>query len=214
MSVSKEKAAAVVTATTSLAAINAGIRSVRVLSGKLNGKVQEVALLILAHAQNHGDCTAAVRLVREVPGTSNKSMLIGWFMKFSPIGVSLGKSVAEDKCRFIRPESKNFNDFNIEGARANPWYTDPAKVEPEFVFSSLDEYTGNVYSMLRKRLESVDEKVAEGDRDSVRRVLQAGLDAMAAARHPAAIAAESDDEIDFGQNDPAQNPMALVSAAA
>lgn len=212
MTVTKERATAVVTAASSLAAINTGIRAVRVLSGKLNGKVQEVGLLILEHAQTHGDCTAAARLVREVPGNSNKSMLIGWFMKYSPVGVSLGKTATEDKCRFIRPESKNYHPFDIAAARANPWFTDPAKVEPEFVFSSLDEYTGNVYSMLSKKLEAVDEKVEEGDRANVRRILEAGLAAMKAARHPDALA--GDEEIDFGQHAAAAEDVDPIRNAA
>jgi hypothetical protein len=115
---------------TSLQKIDAGIKDVKSGFASTHKKVQEVGILIMQHAKDYGDCDRARKLARAVPARERNS-LIGWFRLYSPIGVLMGNTVADDKARFIKRESKAFNDFNLAAAKANNWWDDPAKVNPE-----------------------------------------------------------------------------------
>lgn len=98
--------------------------------GSARERVQAAAVAIIEHASVYGDCRRARVLSRGVPARERNS-LIGYFALYSPIGVKMGKTAAEDKSRFINPESKLYNDFNLDGAKANNWFDDPAQTNPE-----------------------------------------------------------------------------------
>ena len=111
--------------------------------GSAHEKVQNAAVAIVRHADAFGDCSQAKVLSRSVPARERNS-LIGWFLCFSPIGVEMGKSAAEDKCRFVTDQrlatfrkklamegAESWPKFHIDGAEANPWFEDPAKLNPE-----------------------------------------------------------------------------------
>lgn len=120
--------------------------------------VQTAAIAIISHAKDHGDCTRAKVLCRAVP-SRERNMLIGYFALYSPIGVQMGKTAADDKSRFIRDTAKNYHDFNLDGARANKWYDDPARVAP--VAPSLNTL-GAFYDNLDKMLKNM---IAQAEAD-------------------------------------------------
>jgi hypothetical protein len=144
---------------TSLQKIDAGIRAVKAGFASTHKKVQEVGLLIMTHAQAYGDCDRAKKLCRAVPARERNS-LVGWFRMFSPIGVLMGNTPADDKARFIKRESKFFNDFNIPAAKVHNWWDDPAKVNPE---PAPLMKAADFYAMVEKMIER-QMKVAEEGR--------------------------------------------------
>lgn len=126
--------------------VNAAMKAI----GGYQQSVQTAAVAIIEHANSFGDCSKAKVLARAVPARE-RNMLIGYFALYSPIGVQIGKTVADDKCRFIRAESKRYNDFNIDGAKANNWFDDPAKAQPEpKPLNTLGSFYDSLDNMLKR----------------------------------------------------------------
>lgn len=155
--------------------IDNGISGLRTRFRNANLKAQTIAVAIIAHAmgEGRGDCTRAVKLVRAIPGTSERNKLIGWFALYSPIGITLGKTPKDDKCRLKKPESKGYNNYNIDGATANMWFDDPAKADTAKPLSTLDEFSADIFKIIENRIKSVGTKVAEADRPQALRLLNA-----------------------------------------
>lgn len=114
----------------SLSHIDTLIKEVVTSNKTFNDKVQEAAIAILEHAKTYGDCSRAKVLARAVPSRL-RNMLVGWFALYSPIGIRIAKNSADDQCRFIDRDAKKYRDFNVGGAKAVRWDTDPAKVAKE-----------------------------------------------------------------------------------
>jgi hypothetical protein len=139
---------------------------------KVNDYIHETCVMIVEHAngEGQGDCTRAVRQVRALPAKL-RSQMIAWFSTYSPIGISLGKTAIDDKCRFIKPESKNFNSFNIEGARANKWFDhNDGRIPDDVPLDTLADLFTGFDGLLEKWLKKAekDDKVAADDRDIVK----------------------------------------------
>lgn len=134
--------------------------------------VQETAVLIVMHAKDYGDCSRAKALARAVPARERNS-LIGWFSKYSPIGIKMGNVAKDDQVRFIKPESKNYNDFDIDGAKANMWYDDPAGANPEpKPLNTLENFWEIMLKMADREIKNAektgdDAKYDEADREKV-----------------------------------------------
>lgn len=101
--------------------INRRIVGLRHRRNGLRIAIQELGVGIIEHANEHGDCTAAARMLREVEPRL-RTQINKWFGLYSPIKVHIGKAVNEDKARFRKPEQDGYNAFNIDGARANNWW--------------------------------------------------------------------------------------------
>lgn len=135
---------------TSIAKIDNMITLVRTHVSSFNDTVQDASVAIMEHASIYGDCSRAKMLARAVPSRL-RNMLIGYFRLYSPIGVSIGKTAADDKGRFVSDEAllrfrqsmrlegaegvvqdvTKWPKFHLVAARANKWYDDPARVAPE-----------------------------------------------------------------------------------
>lgn len=111
--------------------------------GTVQNLVHETALAIVQHAKDYGDCSRAKTLCRAVPARERNS-LIGWFTLFSPIGVQMGGSAADDKVKLLddkavekfrarqkMEEAKDFPIWAIDQAKEHPWFTDPSGLNPE-----------------------------------------------------------------------------------
>ena len=124
-------------------------------------RVQTVGLLIMRHAQQYGDCDQAKDLVRAIPAHLRQG-LVGWFMSYSPIGVLVGKTAAEDKSRFIKKESAKFNDFNLAAAEQDPWWEWMGRniAEPKPLLTA-----GDFFKNLERVIEAAMKKAKEGTRD-------------------------------------------------
>lgn len=119
----------------SSAKIDKLIGEVRTITTSMHDKVQEAGVAIIVHSQQFGDCSRARHLARAVPSRL-RNMLVGWFALYSPIGIRMGRTAADDKCDFNRKPTdptkrSKYHDFDVDGAKANMWYDDPAKVAPE-----------------------------------------------------------------------------------
>lgn len=161
----------------SLALINKNIKRIGSVSTKLNTLIHVTAVMCVQHASEHGDANPAMRLVEAMPKTIRRTALIKWFATYSPIAIDTAKGTFS--CHLRKPESKAFNNFNLDGANANPWY-DMKELEREEIFLTAEDFDDKVVSLaksMRKRLEAG--KVLEGDRPVFEAKL-AALEALAA----------------------------------
>lgn len=139
---------------------------------KFNNEAQALGIAIMEHANDplagRGDCTRAARLVRILPAKVRPQM-IAWFAAFSPINVTVGKLAGEDKARYHKDTSPHYNPFNIEGARANPWY-EYAKERKETKALTFTDYSNKLLASLdndMKKLEAGDNKFDAVDRTEI-----------------------------------------------
>lgn len=182
--------------TLTLKQIDAKIKSIKTNYVKVREQVQIAAIAIITHASEYGDCTRAVKLIRAIPARERNS-LIGYFSLYSPIGVQLGKTAIDDKCRFIKETSKNYNIFNLEGARANMWYDDPANANPEPApLKTLDDCYSNVSAIFERMTRSADDKFTPEAQQSVKAFIEHMKSEVSKYR-----ANNETGDIDFGQND-------------
>lgn len=149
------------------------IKSALTTYGRARDRVQEAALALMAHAQRYNDCSQAKVLCRGVPARERNS-LIGWFKLYSPIGVQIGKTPLDDQCRFIRPGSPNRNEFNLKAAEQNPWYEDPARVNPPpRPLNTLVDFYQQIDQMLARAIKAAEKEGTDAKYDEeVRPILK------------------------------------------
>lgn len=135
--------------------------------GKVNAYVHETAMMIAAHALEHGDCSTAQGLVMAMPASTRRSMLILWFATYTPI-------VVKDDDKFVaklhKPESKSFVPFDLTAGSATPFYT-LAEQNPEgkiLDFAALLKLVEGLGKRIEKKVE--DGKVAPEDIESARQI--------------------------------------------
>lgn len=162
----------------SLALINKNIKRISSVSTKLNTLIHVTAVMCVQHASEHGDANPAMRLVEAMPKTIRRTALIKWFGMYSPIAIDSNKGAFS--CHLRKPESKAFNNFNLDGANANPWY-EMRELDKEEIFLTAEDFDDKIVSLaksMEKRL--TDGKVLEGDRPAFATKL-ANLKALAPA---------------------------------
>ena len=138
---------------TSLTVIRKRIRLLTTNVAKINDYVQETAILIVLHAQEHGDCNEALNLVKALPQkSSRRGELIKWFAEVSPIGMDIEKG----KVGLKSPSSKTFQPFNINKARAIKWFDRPNAVTnaDPVTFESIEKNVIDFFARLNKRIEA------------------------------------------------------------
>ncbi len=147
----------------SLKKINAGIRAIATSAARVNERIHEVAVLIAAHANEHGDCTPAGRLVEAMPASMRRSMLVLWFNTFTPIRVNLSTF----KTGMLKAEQKGFVAFDVEAGTAKPFYS-LAKDKPEAGDTTLADVNKAVASLIARLTKRVDDgKSAANDADAI-----------------------------------------------
>lgn len=107
---------------TELKAIDSKIAGIRRRGTTLRSDAAECAVMIMDHANTHGDCSRALRLVEALPFASERVKLINWFKAFSPINVTWNAEASKRKVGYNKPDAKSYNAFNLDGAKANPYY--------------------------------------------------------------------------------------------
>ena len=148
----------------------------RRLSGRytsLNSDVQDMAVAIVAHANDTGDCDRARKLVRCLP-PKLRSLLTNWFTEVSPINVKMGKTAAEDTVSLRREGKKNYNPFDIEKAKANVWADDPFKKEPAPELATIATFTAS--------FERLFDKIERDTKDDAGKVSPADIERVKALR--------------------------------
>lgn len=138
------------------------IRNIRKSYETARERVQQAGIAIMEHAHAHGDCDLAKNLVWAMP-PHLRAGVIGWFLAYSPIGVLEGTSEAKAKVRFLKPENKQYNDFNIEGAKANPWYEwMDQNIAREVSLLKAADFFANLERMLNKSIKEAKEGKKDG----------------------------------------------------
>ena len=80
--------------------------------------IHQTALLVLHHAAEHGDCTAALNLVQAAATPSRKQALDDWFRRCTPIRLSPAKGKANMKGL----GAKNGERWDFAGASKRPFF--------------------------------------------------------------------------------------------
>lgn len=150
----------------SLKVIDRQIKTIVTNAAKLNVLIHETAVLIAEHAKEHGDCTRALSLVKAMPASMRRTMLVLWFDTYTPIRV-VDKN---DKVGMLKPEQKGYTPFDIEGGKETPFY-ELAEQNPEagiLDFDKLVALVGRLGKQIEKRIE--EGKVAEADVESAKAI--------------------------------------------
>jgi hypothetical protein len=137
----------------SLKQIDQKIRLVATSGAKLNKLIHETAMMVASHAKEHGDCTRALSLVKAMPASMRRTMLVLWFSTYTPIRV-VDKN---DKVGMLKPEAKGFTDWDLEAGDLTPFY-ELAEQNPEagvYDFAKLVE-------MVQRLGKQIDKKIADG----------------------------------------------------
>lgn len=147
-----------------LKAIDRAIASFTTNAGKLNRQCHQIAMGIMHHAFATGDCTRALTLVKAMPASMRRTMLIAWFAKHSPITVKLG-----DDERVGLNKGKNANPFDLEGADDEPFYAlaEATPEEKQFDLATLIKMVEG----LTKRIDAKLAELPEGDKALGERVV-------------------------------------------
>lgn len=146
-----------------LKAIDKAIASFTTNAGKLNRQCHTIAMGIMHHAFATGDCTRALALAKAMPASMRRTMLIAWFVKYSPITVKLG-----DEEKVGLNKGKNAAKFDLEGADGEPFY-ELAEKQPEeknfdlaTLIKMVEGLTKRIEGKLEELPEGVDRALGEG----------------------------------------------------
>lgn len=141
---------------TTLKTIDKNIKTITTNAAKLNRLIHDTGMMIMRHAQEHGDCTRALTLVRAMPASMRRTMLVAWFDKYSPIRVLLSDKNS-DRVGILKKDAKNYVEWNLEGAEAEPFYeiAEATPEKPALDFEAL-------LAMVQRLAKQIDKKVEEG----------------------------------------------------
>jgi hypothetical protein len=147
----------------SLKIIDRNIRTITTNVKKLNELIHTTAVLIMAHAEQHGDCTRALTLVKAMPASFRRSMLIKWFEEYSPIRVS----VTNDRVGILPKTAKNYRDFDVKAGTETPFYEIAERnPEKEYDFDALVKMVESLATTINRRVDNG--KVPEADAASAK----------------------------------------------
>jgi hypothetical protein len=150
---------------TSSQQINKLIKSVKTYGDKYNQCVQAAIVAIIRHANDYGDCTGAARLVDAMPRSNRRQLVVDHFAQYSPINVLKDDKTKLFKATLRKPESKNYNPFDIEGVKANNWWErSGAERLPDVVnFDTLRSKMLAYFESLLKKAEEVENEADRAD---------------------------------------------------
>lgn len=150
----------------SLKNIDKNIRAITTSAAKLNMLIHTTAMMVATHAQEHGDCTRALTLVKAMPASMRRTMLVLWFNTYTPIRV-IDKN---DKVGILKETAKGYTPFDLEAGNETPFF-DLAEQNPEagvLDFDKLVALVARLGKTIDKRID--DGKVAEEDVASARAI--------------------------------------------
>ncbi len=128
--------------------IDDGINGLRSSRKHYVAKTQELALAIMRHAKDHGDCSRALKLVL-VCGKREQSLMINYFTAFSPINVVIGKEAKDNKCNLRKSDNKKYTPFDIDGAEAVHWLDFAKPKQPPKAYS-LTSFREDMQKLIKR----------------------------------------------------------------
>jgi hypothetical protein len=188
---------------TTLKQIDGEIAKFATSAAALNVQCHAVAMMIYLHAapkdvgpdcEGTGDCTRAVKLVRAMPASFRRTMMIDWFAKNSPIRIKL--SDTGDKCQYDPKYSKLTAEeklacWNLENANTEPFY-DLADKTPEEKIFNLAAMIKFVESIGKRVEKSIEKGEIPADDMATALALQTKLQALKVV--PVKVKADNNDE--------------------
>lgn len=120
------------------ASMDKAINWVRGNGVRFDAVVTTLAVAIMQHAKDHGDCSRALRLVEAMPASARRAALIQWFGKYSPIAVTYAKEADKRRVGLRKPGTQGYNAFNIDAAREHPYYEKQVANEEAALFGLED----------------------------------------------------------------------------
>lgn len=103
--------------------IDALIRGIATRSVSFREAVQNCAVMIVEEAKDTNNCSRALTLCAAVGMASDRAKLINWFTLVSPINVTFTSDVAKRRVGLRKSDSKAYNPFNVELAKATLYHT-------------------------------------------------------------------------------------------
>ena len=150
----------------SLKIIDKNIRSITTSAAKLNLLIHTTAMLVANHAKEHGDCTRALTLVKAMPASMRRTMLVLWFDTFTPIRVV----EKNDKVGMLKETAKGYTPFDLDAGALTPFF-ELADQHPEgavYDFAKLVQMVQRISKQIEKKIE--DGKVAAEDVESAKAI--------------------------------------------
>jgi len=152
---------------------------------KINDYIHETAMMIVRHAapekagagcEGTGDCTHALTLVKALPASMRRKMLIEWFAKYTPITIKLGDSEAvgfNAKYHALKTPEAKLAYWDVPGANAEPFYLLAEKTPEEKIydFKALVEMVTRIGKQIEKKVE--EGKVPSEDVESAKAIARA-----------------------------------------
>ena len=152
---------------TTLKQIDSAIAKFATSAAALNEQCHTVAMMIFRHAapkavgpdcEGTGDCTRAVKLVRAMPASFRRTMMVEWFAKNTPIRIKLGDS--GDKCQYDPKYARLTADdklayWNLERANSER-FCELADKTPEvkiFNFAAMMKFVEGIGKRIEKEVE-------------------------------------------------------------
>ena len=137
---------------TTLKNIDSNIKRITTNAKKLNELIHSTAIMVIQHAKEHGDCTRALALVKAMPASMRRTMLVLWFETYTPIRVKLN----DDKVGILKEAAKNFTPWDIDGATATPFYelAEQNAEEKVYDYAALVAMVERLSKQIEKKIEA------------------------------------------------------------
>lgn len=137
---------------TTLKNIDTNIRKITTNAKKLNELIHSTAIMVIQHAKEHGDCTRALALVKAMPASMRRTMLVLWFETYTPIRVKLN----DDKVGILKETAKNYVAWDIDGATATPFYelAEQNAEEKVYDYAALVAMVERLSKQIEKKIEA------------------------------------------------------------
>ena len=105
---------------TSHATIDKNIKELRGIVSNVSDRVQTLAVAIIQHDMEHGECSRAVPLVNVLKSADQRQNLIQFFAYFGAIGIKVDKGVATGVGHIVST-AKRYNKPSVDGAKQFRW---------------------------------------------------------------------------------------------
>jgi hypothetical protein len=135
------------------------IKTIGVQSTKLQARIHEVACMCLAHAEQHGDATLAQALYNELPNGQRREAVLEWIHLYSPVRIRQ----KGEKVGILKDTNKDYRPFDMEGAEANPYWTQDERSMFKLDAATLD-FDTIVRAALIGKIKKIDQAI-EKDAD-------------------------------------------------
>lgn len=146
---------------TSSSNINTMIRRIKKAQETNNLRVHNCIVMIAEHTVAYNDCSGFARLLNSLPAglARNSSVMIDTMKEYTPITADVKNGVFV--VRIAKEGTPNHKPFDVDGLRANPWFT-RAEASRDPAIISLD----TIGDKLLKMADSILKKIQKGEADA------------------------------------------------